>query len=332
MPEFRANMPLEFRPPEIRLPEELRAPLLKKPGGAEPSKIAEEAWTPEQTRIANVLVNAFKGKDSLDSNIREEAVSRPIGDLILPKDVKINTESRTISYTDPATNKIHEFSLPPALQINKDTKTITYTPPTFGATPAVLAAASKNVDAKAPAPTHSNSFKNDPVFQKAVKPLTPAELAQQAAAERAAQAAAAAAAQKATVAKENAIVAKSRPPVGTKKSENASNKPNETPTPKNSETADDIIAAQESMSQAIKGAINTQQNTVVKTQETQAATLAAGRQNVGTVVAAKGAAEDAKQQNQQGRGQAEFQQTIYEEATTVGAAKSGQGVPGKSKK
>lgn len=302
-----------FRPPEIKLPDELRPKLLS----SEPktTQASEENWTPEQTQLANVLLNAFRGEDSLDPNIHSESITRPLGDLPLPNDVKIEADSNTISYQG------QRFVLPPALQINKKTKTITYTPGIIGASNKVVADQMKGTSSKQP-PVGKNQYGLYNTFAAKQKPLTPTQQAQAATqareaaetAQRIQQAAQQAKAATAKLDNNGRVVSKSSNNSKSSENNNVQVKPNELEL-----SAEDIISQQKSMTQTIEGAriVQEQHSQKDRNQEVNNAVTQSAERTVGTVKAAEGASQDANNKNEQDRRQAAFVEQESKNATTV---------------
>lgn len=125
----------------IELPQNLRAPFLKKPGAKITPK--EEGWSPKQIELARILHAAFtETKDSFTGNPREGG-NRVRLATELPKEIKVDFKKRTITYRNQT------FGLPEALQIDQKTRTIRYIPGTYGANPATLAAATNKASLRA---------------------------------------------------------------------------------------------------------------------------------------------------------------------------------------
>ncbi|MBH1989372.1 MAG: hypothetical protein I8H75_02175 [Myxococcaceae bacterium] len=115
-------MPITLERPEIRLPEELRAPILRKPDEIKTSENAP--WTPVQIHIAEMLQDLFKGKDSFE--LSSNPINRSIEDLE-QTGIQVNSDSKTISYQG------HTFALPSALQIDSTSNSVRYIPKVFSA-------------------------------------------------------------------------------------------------------------------------------------------------------------------------------------------------------
>ncbi len=308
----------EYHQPVTLDSDALRPPLLSIPTGQnidDASETDKKTGIEVQNELRDILRDAFTNyKDSVDPKIGKQSISPPGAELLVRKNVKIDPETRTISFRG------HQFGLPAVLQINKETKTIGYTPRIFGASRAVVANAAK--DLAAPKKTTVGT-PYAPVLHPEAKPMTPA---QQAAAARAAQTAQAAeAASQAAQQREQAnnIINNSKKLGSSTASRGSPNKNIDNVKQPDTELknpdsmANKIITEQKSMKQNINDARIVGDTIINKRQESTIAVQHSADQNVGNVVAATNASRDANSKNQQDRGQNAFQQAETEAGRRV---------------